>query len=133
MLLDMIQGVVMEFKSKLITGMMLAPILQMDDAIVQKISDQLPLRRWSAITNAVCNLTKKAYWKGRPVQVLLSMQKPTSWVDGNFNEIAEHHWQYGRMTIYPPHELITQEAKQHAVTCQLQNSYVFKPWYHGHT
>ena len=37
-LLDMVQGVVVEFKSRLITGMMLAPILQMDDATIQKIS-----------------------------------------------------------------------------------------------
>ena len=78
MLLDMIHGVVMEFKSKLITGMMLAPILQMDDAIIKKISDQLPLRRWSATTSAVCNWTQKACWKGRPAQMLLSMQRPTS-------------------------------------------------------
>ena len=111
MLLDMIQGVMMEYKSKLLTGMMLALILQMDDAIIQQISDKLPLRRWSAITSAVRNWTKKAYWKGRPAQMLLSMQKPTSWVDGNFNEIAEHHWQYGRVNIYHPHELTTQEAK----------------------
>ena len=40
MLLDMIQEVMMEFKSKLVTGMMLAPILQMDDAIIQKVSDR---------------------------------------------------------------------------------------------
>ena len=65
--------------------------------------------------------------------MLLSMQKPTSWVVGNFNEIAEHHWQYGRMNIYHPHELTTQKATQHAMTCQLPNSYVFKPWYHDHT
>ena len=133
MLLDMIQEVVMEYKSKLLTGIMLAPILQMDDAIIQQLSDKLPLQRWSAVTSAVCNWTKKSYWKGRPAQMLLSMQKPTSWADGNFNEIAEHHWQYGRMNIYHPHELTTQEAKQHAMTCQLPNSYVFKPWYHGHT
>ena len=37
------------------------------------------------------------------------------------------------MTIYHPHELIAQEAKQHSMTCQLSNSYVFKPCYHGHT
>jgi len=53
MLLDMIQGVVMEYKSKLLTRMMLALILQMDDAIIQQISDKLLLRRWSAITSAV--------------------------------------------------------------------------------
>ena len=104
--------------------MMLAPILNMDDAIIQQISDMLPLRGWSAITCAVCNWARKAYWKGRPAQMLLSMQKPTGWLDGNFDEIAEHHWQYGRMNIYHPHELITQEAKQHALTCQLPNSYV---------
>ena len=93
MLLDMIQEVVMEFKAKLITGMMLAPMLHMNDAIIQKISDQLPLRRWSAIISAVCNWTKQAYWKGRPAQMLLSMQRTTSWAEGNFNEleIAEHH------------------------------------------
>ena len=105
----------------------------MDDAIIQKISDQLPLRRWSAITSADCNWTTQAYWKGRPAQMLLSIQRPTSWVDGNLNEIAEHHWQYGRLTIYHPRELTTQEAKQHSMTCQLPKSYVFKPWYHGHT
>ena len=60
MLLDMIQGEVMEYKSKLLTGMMLALILQMDDAIIQQISNKLPLRRWSAITSAVYNWTKKA-------------------------------------------------------------------------
>ena len=91
MILDMIQGVVMEYKRKLLTGMMLAPILNMDDAIIQQILDTLPLRRWSAITSAVCNWTRKAYGKGRPAQMLLSMQKPTSWLDGNFIEIAEHH------------------------------------------
>ena len=53
MLLDLIQEVVMEFKAKLVTRMMLAPILQMEDAIIQKISDQVPLRRWSAIISAV--------------------------------------------------------------------------------
>ena len=58
MFVDRVQEVVMEFKAKLNTGMMLAPILQMDDAIIQKISDQLPLRRWSAITSAVCNWTQ---------------------------------------------------------------------------
>ena len=127
------QGVAVEYKRKLLTGMMLAPILQMDDAIIQQISDILPLRRWSAITSAVCNWTRRSYWTGRPSQMLLSMQKPTSWADGNFNEIAEHHRQYGRMNIYHPHELTTQEAKQHAMTYQLPNSYVFKPWYHGYT
>ena len=59
-MLDMIQEVAMEFKARLITGMMLAPILQMDDAVIQKISDQLPPRRWSAITSAVCNWIKQA-------------------------------------------------------------------------
>ena len=101
----------------------------MDDAIIQQISDMLPLRN----TSAVCNWTRKAYWEGRPAQMLLSMQKPTSWADGNFDEIAKHHRQYGRINIYHPHRLATQEAKQHAVTCQLPNPYVFKPWYHGHT
>ena len=62
MLLDMIQEAVMEFKSKLTTGMMRAPILQMDDAIIQKTSDQLPLRRWSAITSAVCNRYYYAFY-----------------------------------------------------------------------
>jgi hypothetical protein len=131
--MDQIQEVVMEFKAKLITGMMLAPILQMDDAIIQKISDQLPLRRWSAITSAVCNWTKRAYWKGRPAQMLLSTQKATSWAEGNFNEIAEHHWQYGRMKIYQPHELTTPEAKLHTMQCQLPKSYVFEPWFQGHS
>jgi hypothetical protein len=43
--MDQIQEVVNEYKQKLITGMLLAPILNMDDAIIQKISDLLPLRR----------------------------------------------------------------------------------------
>ena len=76
---------------------------------------------------------KTAYWKGRPAQMLLSMQRPTSWIAGNFDEIREHHWQWGRMKIYHPHELTTHEAKMHARQCQLPNSYVFKPWFHGHT
>ena len=125
MLLDMIREVVMEFKAKLITGMMLVPILQMDDAIIQKISDQLPLRRWSAIASAVCNWTKQVYWKGRPAQMLLSMQRTTSWEESNFNEIAEHHWQHGQIKIYQPHELTTHEAHLHAMQCQLPKSYVF--------
>ena len=133
MLLDLIQDVVTEFKSKLITGMMIAPIYQMDDAIIQKISDQLPLKRWSAVTSAVCKWTHRAYWKGRPAQMLLSMHKPTSWYAGNFNEIAEHHWQYGRMKIIQPHELTTAEAQMHAMTCQLPRSYVFEPRFTGHT
>ena len=57
MLLNMIQEVVMEFKSKLITGMMLAPIC-----------------KW-----------------------------------------------------------MIQSSRRYLMTCQLPNSYVFKPWYHGHT
>ena len=123
----------MEFKTKLITGMMLAPILQMDDAIIQQISDHLPLRRWSAITSAVCKWTQRAYWVGRPAQMLLSMHRPTSWAAGNFNEIVEHHWQYGRMRINHPHELTTQEARLHALQCQLPRAYVFEPRFMGHT
>ena len=37
--------------------------------------------------------------------MLLSTQKATSWAEGNFNEIAEHHWQYGRMKIYQPQQM----------------------------
>ena len=90
--MDQIQEVVNEFKQKLITWMLPAPILDMDDAIIQKISDLLPLRRWSAITSSVCNWMKTAYWKGRPAQMLLSMQRNTRWESGNFYEIRQHGW-----------------------------------------
>ena len=132
-LLDKIQEVVIEYKRKLFTGMVRAPILNMDDVIIQQITDMLPLKRWSVITSAVCNWTKKAYSKGHSSQVLMSMQKPTSWIVGNFNEIAEHHWQFRWLKFYHPHELTTHEAKKHAMQCQLPNSYAFKPCYHGHS
>ena len=80
-----------KLKQKLITGMLLAPILDMDDAIIQKISDLLPLRRWPAITSSVCNWMKTAYWKGHPAQMLLSMQRNTKWESGNFYEMRDHH------------------------------------------
>ena len=105
----------------------------MDDAIIQQISDLLPLRKWAAITSSVCNWMKSAYWKGRPAQMLLSMQRHTSWESGNFHEIREHHWQWGRVVIYHPHELATHEAKMHSEFSQLPNSYVFEPWFHGHS
>ena len=131
--MDQIQEVVNEFKQKLITGMLLAPILDMDDAIIQKISDLLPLRRWSAITSSVCNWMKTAYWKGRPAQMLLSMQRNTRWESGNFYEMREHGWDRGRMKIYQPEELTTAEAKLHAEFCQLPNPYVFEPWFNAHS
>ena len=122
-----------EFKQQLFTRIDSAPILNMDEAIIQKISDMLPLKRWSAITSSVCNWMKDAYWKGRPAQMLLSLQRPTSFKDGNFNELREHHWQFGRMKIYQPHELTTSEAHMHALQCQLPKSYVFEPWFQGHS
>ena len=66
-------------------------------------------------------------------QSSLSDEGITSWIADNFNEIWEHHWQFGRMKICHPHELTTQEAKLHAMQCQLPNCYVFEPWFHGHT
>ena len=104
----------------------------MEDAIVQQISDLLPLRKWAAITSSVCNWMKSAYWKGRPAQMLLSLQRNTNWESGHFHEIREHHWQIGRMKIYQPDELTTSEAKMHSEFCQLPNSYVFEPWFNGH-
>ena len=105
----------------------------MEQAIIQQISDQLPLRKWAAITSAVCSWMKSAYWNGRPAQMLLSMQRNTSWESGNFNEIRENSWDRHRLKIYQPEELFSCEAKLHSEFCQLPNSYVFEPMFNGYT
>jgi hypothetical protein len=75
---------------------------------------------------------KTAYWKGRPAQMLLSMQRNTKWESGNFYEMRDHGWDRGRMKIYQPEELTTAEAKLHSEFCQLPNPYVFEPWFVAH-
>jgi hypothetical protein len=132
---------VIEFKEQLLTGMTVTntthstfyDVYIMEQAIIQQISDLLPLRKWAAITSSVCNWMKSAYWKGRPAQMLLSMQRNTSWESGNFHEIREHGWDRDRLKIYQPEELFSCEAKLHSEFCQLPNSYVFEPMFNGYS
>ena len=76
------------------------PLENLSAELTRKISDLLPLKRWAAITSTACKQLQLMYWEGRPAQRLLSMQKPTSIKDGDFYEIAEHHWHRQRMKVY---------------------------------
>ena len=60
------------------------------------------------------------------------MQKPTSIKDGDFYEIAEHHWNIGRMRVYRPSDLRTSEAGYHYINCEVPARYAFELMYHGH-
>ena len=108
------------------------PLENLSAELTRKISDLLPLKRWAAITSTACKQLQMMYWEGRPCQRLLSMQKPTSIKDGDFYEIAEHHWNIGRMKVYSPSDLGTSEAGYHFENCEVPARYAFELMYHGH-
>ena len=110
----------------------LKPIENLSAELTRKVTDLLPLHRWAASPSTVCKWLQKMYWQDRPCQRLLSLQKPTSIKDGDFYEIAEHHWNYGRMRVNRPSDLCTAEAKYHAGNCGLPRRYAFELMYHGH-
>ena len=108
------------------------PLENLSAELTRKISDLLPLKRWAAITSTACKQLQMMYWEGRPAQRLLSMQEPTSIKDGNFYEIAEHHWNRHRMKVYRLSDLDTSAAKYHFENCEVPSRYAFELMYHGH-
>ena len=111
-------------------------------SILQKIFDQLPLRRWATIAPLVCKEFRDAAWLGRPAQRMLAAYLPTSVGRGDFNELAGYHQslylgtpstKWGEtMKIYQPYDLETTEAIEHKDNSLLPGYQCFRPIYHGH-